>query len=76
MPRPESHIRPDDIYKITRQRLPGSGAPYYSVVCRLFDDDGKEHLHTGVVKNPGQWARWMRARIDNPPAPPEDMDNG
>lgn len=67
MPRPETHIRPGDFYKITRQHIPGSGRPHYSVVCRLFDDDGNEHLHIGIVDNPGQWARWMRHSVDNPP---------
>ena len=66
MPRPESHIRPGDVYKITRQHKPGDGAPHYSVVARLFDDDGNEHLYVGMVSNPGQWARWARWAVDNP----------
>ena len=66
MPRPETHIRPDDVYKITRQHAPGEGAPHYSYVCRLFDDNGKEHTFVGVARNPGQIARFLRYAIDNP----------
>lgn len=74
MPRPESHIRPDDKYKVTRQKA-DKGGPHYSYVCRLKDNEGKEHTFSGWAKNPGQVVRFLRYALDNPPEIPTEEDN-
>lgn len=66
MTRPESSLRPGDKIEVTPQRVSEKGVPLTSVVCRIFDDKGIEHLHIGLVTNPTEWAEKIRYNVDNP----------
>lgn len=69
----ESPLRPGDKMQATRQHSPGEGAPHWSIVCRIFDGEGNEHLHIGLVPNPSEWARQIRYSVDNPPVIEEEV---
>ena len=53
--------------EIKPQRVYEKGAQLISVVCRIFDGEGVEHLHVGLVTNPTKWAEEIRYSVDNPP---------
>ena len=50
----------------TPQRIHEKGVQLHSVVCRIFDAEGKEHLHIGLVLDPEIWAQEIRWKVDNP----------
>ena len=62
----ESPLRVGDKTQSTLQRSIKESAPHYSIVVRIKDSEGKEHLHVGLVPDPASWARKIRYNVDNP----------